>query len=361
MQPHVEEQTLRPMRLVALVMLSVGALVCATGLILTPLTPLGEAAQLTATVGFAVGALVVVLAGSRRKVLEVLAVACVLLLALLVGASNVVGTTPFFFLWPLVYLAYFSSLRTTASAYAVMGVCVVVAAAVNPLLQNPAETVVGVLSSVGLTSGLVAAMNRRQIGLHSALAQAANTDALTGLLNRRGFAPRLDALVQEARVAGRMITLATFDLDHFKSYNDTHGHLGGDRALMRFAEVLRTHTPVTSLRARLGGEEFAVIFEDTELAEARACVDVVLNALRADVAIGTARITASAGLCALDEDVTSSETLMRLADIALYDAKAAGRDRARCWKDCSPAQVGSATAEAGRPLEQRSTEPASSL
>lgn len=148
--------------------------------------------------------------------------------------------------------------------------------------------------------------------------ELADTDPLTGLLNRRAFLAR-------AMSSDGPRTLMLFDIDHFKQVNDTIGHDGGDEVLRLFARLLRYHAPPGVLVARMGGEEFALLGEDAMLPD----VDMMLASVRAVRLPFDLRITTSIGIChgpLVDEN--DWKRLYRMADKALFQAKAAGRDRA---------------------------------
>ena len=152
----------------------------------------------------------------------------------------------------------------------------------------------------------------------------AEIDPLSGLLNRRGFDNRIDALLAGAGPHGLILC----DIDHFKAVNDTYGHQGGDCAIRAFGEALSVAAPPGALVARIGGEEFALFLPKTGR-EATLLFAQTLRATRAVAPIPglppAARITASFGVA----DVTRGEPLrfaMRRADDALYAAKNAGRD-----------------------------------
>ncbi|MET0309563.1 MAG: diguanylate cyclase [Sphingomonas sp.] len=147
----------------------------------------------------------------------------------------------------------------------------------------------------------------------------ADTDPLTGLLNRRAF---LDKAI--GRGGEQQLLIA--DLDHFKRVNETLGHDGGDEVLRNFSRMLRSVVPATALIARLGGEEFAILSD----ADAPVEPDAVLAKLRAARMPFDLKVTASIGVCRgpLTSDV-HWKALYRGADSALFEAKSAGRDRAR--------------------------------
>lgn len=147
----------------------------------------------------------------------------------------------------------------------------------------------------------------------------AETDPLTGLLNRRAF---LDKAI--GRPGEQVLQIA--DLDHFKSVNDTLGHDGGDEVLRVFARMLRTAVPAGALVARIGGEEFAILCASDEAVDG----ERILAKLRAARMPFDVRVTASIGTCTgLLSTEPQWKSLYRGADKALFEAKSAGRDRAR--------------------------------
>jgi diguanylate cyclase (GGDEF)-like protein len=145
------------------------------------------------------------------------------------------------------------------------------------------------------------------------------SDALTGLPNRRAWREALDHEVHRRRRTGRPFCLVMIDLDNFKQLNDTQGHPAGDHHLRRCAAAWRAELRRIDILARVGGEEFAVLLPEIEVAGARA-------ALARMAAVMPAGETFSAGLVAAT-DGADAEDLHRAADQALYAAKAAGRDR----------------------------------
>lgn len=153
------------------------------------------------------------------------------------------------------------------------------------------------------------------------------TDQLTGLLQRRPFLERIDEELARADVARTTLSVAIFDVDDFKHYNDEFGHLDGDRALQRIGEQIRKAVRTTDLVARYGGEEFVVAFPrmEVQLAARRA------DALRAEVAALELHadgrfLTISGGVASWPADGTTFEEVLKKADERLYAAKHAGRN-----------------------------------
>jgi diguanylate cyclase (GGDEF)-like protein len=151
------------------------------------------------------------------------------------------------------------------------------------------------------------------------LEAVAHIDALTALPNRRAWDLELDRRIAAARRHGSPVVVAILDLDHFKRYNDTHGHPGGDELLTSAAAAWRGQLRPEDLLARYGGEEFGAIFDQARLYDA----DVIIERLQAVTPMGQ---TFSAGAAQWNGSETAEELLAR-ADAALYAAKRAGRDR----------------------------------
>ena len=152
------------------------------------------------------------------------------------------------------------------------------------------------------------------------------TDALTGLYNRRHLMGTLANEVQRSRRLRRTFSVLLADVDHFKQYNDTNGHLGGDAALVKIAEILRQTTRGVDTVARYGGEEFVVMLIEAPIATAAA----VGERLRARVAaeeFGAGRMTVSVGAAEYPTHGETPEELIASADAAMYQAKGEGRDR----------------------------------
>jgi diguanylate cyclase len=194
-------------------------------------------------------------------------------------------------------------------------------------------------------------------GLRSDLAKAqheANTDSLTGIANRKYFDYELGIAAENARLSGESLSLLLADIDHFKLFNDTHGHQIGDQVLRLVAQVLTQSVKGRDLAARYGGEEFAVILPQTDLEGARQLAEQV----RKTVAGNRIRlksngqqlgnITLSIGCAQFDPAEGLSELIWR-ADEALYQAKRQGRNQVltavrdagddSTWRDPPPARA----------------------
>ncbi len=173
-------------------------------------------------------------------------------------------------------------------------------------------------SLLGLFAGLAAVIIERA-DLTRRLDELARTDPLTGLPNRRELDEVLDRELAAARRRAEPLSVAVIDLDHFKAYNDRYGHQAGDALLAGAAAAWRSSLRATDVIARFGGEEFVVVMPGADGAAARA----VVERLRAATPEG---VTASVGIATWDGRESGAE-LIRRADIALFEAKAAGRNQ----------------------------------
>ena len=187
-----------------------------------------------------------------------------------------------------------------------------------------AEDVNSIMGLIGLTGigALSLALNQARISRQHE--EAANTDALTSLLNRRAIFERFGPRPLDRRSATMI-----FDLDHFKSVNDRHGHAAGDEALKRFAAVLRQHAPRDASIARIGGEEFVLVLPQVDQDAVLALAEAIRSSFALEVLQGSSmafHCTVSAGV-AMGATADSFEMALHHADEALYAAKNSGRNR----------------------------------
>lgn len=158
------------------------------------------------------------------------------------------------------------------------------------------------------------------------------TDELTGIFNRRYFNQRYDREVQRAQRYERPLSVIMIDIDHFKMFNDKHGHLMGDRVLQGVATLLERSIRKSDILARFGGEEFVILLPEIDKERGRKVAEKLRRAIeRADFPKGTTqplgRITISLGLASFPEDSGRSPDLLERADRALYTAKTLGRNQ----------------------------------
>lgn len=164
------------------------------------------------------------------------------------------------------------------------------------------------------------------------LEHLADHDPLTGILNRRGFARELEGHVAHVARYGAAGALLMLDLDNFKHYNDTQGHAAGDGLIVRIARNLQYRLRSSDVLARLGGDEFAILLPAGDEAATAAVADAVLGVIRDEpmppIISAEQRVTASIGIARFEdgERLTPQEMIAN-ADLAMYDAKASGRNR----------------------------------
>lgn len=156
----------------------------------------------------------------------------------------------------------------------------------------------------------------------------AQTDALTELYNFRFFEKTITNYFENAKRQGYALSLLMIDVDHFKDFNDTFGHLFGDKVLKTIACILKKSVRKEDLVCRYGGEEFSIILPKTGLAQAKDLAERICHAIRNFEyrEIGLKRITVSIGISAYPEEAQSVRELAEFADQALYEAKRQGRD-----------------------------------
>ena len=182
--------------------------------------------------------------------------------------------------------------------------------------------------------------------LRQSLRDQAVRDSLTGLFNRRYMEETLEREVRRSSRKHRPLSVLMLDLDHFKKYNDRYGHAAGDTVLRQVGSLLRNRTRTEDVACRYGGEEFVVILVETppEIALQRAedfrtgikQIEILHEGRRLD------HITASVGVVSASAEIFEPDSLLRAADIALYQSKEKGRDRVTV---ASPSLPNSASAK----------------
>jgi diguanylate cyclase (GGDEF)-like protein len=189
--------------------------------------------------------------------------------------------------------------------------------------------------AVGAAFIVLMMVQDRQVWIYR---NAAETDFLTRLPNRRAFLEAAHVLCVRQAARGEPVTLLMFDLDHFKSINDRFGHAIGDAALQVFAEVARSSMRADDIIARLGGEEFAAIVPAPMETAVKIAERVRTNFERAGITIDgrPVGVTVSIGAASALAPVVNVDELLSRADDALYGAKHAGRNRVRTADDEPP-------------------------
>jgi len=170
-------------------------------------------------------------------------------------------------------------------------------------------------------------LTRQMERAHNISTRAAQTDELTGLMNRRAFFEHAQLLYAQCRHNQQPLCVLMMDMDHFKQINDTYGHQAGDQVLRQIGGVISASFRKADVYGRLGGEEFAVLLPNTSLDTARTIAEDLIKAIAGLAAEPVKGLSASLGVAfthAVDEDLHG---LMNSADKALYRAKALGRNQ----------------------------------
>jgi len=236
---------------------------------------------------------------------------------------------PLPYLWVTIYAFYFFSLPAALVHMALLAAMFGVELGTRDLDYVPVTDWVATIGTL-TTAGLVVAVIRARLtDLISNLTDAARSDPLTGLLNRRGFQEAFDVELERARRADRGLSVIVGDLDRFKDINDRFGHAAGDEVLRRVGGVLRSTKRSWDIAARIGGEEFAVLAPDTDEHGAY----VLAERMRMEIEqtfepAGAGQLTASFGIVSFPIHGQTGEALLKAADQALYAAKRLGRNRA---------------------------------
>jgi len=213
-----------------------------------------------------------------------------------------------------------------------------------------AQRVIGLQEQVELDHRLLKQQLSKMNTLARQLREAAVTDALTELPNRRYAVKRLNEEWSTSERRGRALSVIMIDIDHFKRINDDYGHDVGDAALCAVARLLDRTTRRGEIACRFGGEEFLVICSDGGLEEATQCGERIRWAVEREVFETEGRelpLTVSVGVAHRTEAVRSIEVLLKHADEAVYRAKAQGRNRLCSWSRVDSGSESSAPAEKG--------------
>jgi diguanylate cyclase (GGDEF)-like protein len=244
-----------------------------------------------------------------------------------VALSEPVGLTPVFYLWPMLVAAYFLGRREVAANFAFVALTCGVALAlwVDPVLRL--AMFLAVLAIVGVVTAVIVVLREQVLELVHRLRTLASRDSLTGALNRGAFEQRLDAELARAGRAAAPLALVGFDVDHFKSINDSFGHAAGDQVLRGISDAVSGSLRRSDVFGRLGGEEFGLLLPETEAQGAATVADKLRRMLSAPT-VGGRTLTVSFGVAQAPRNGEwGARKLLAEADRALYAAKRAGRDR----------------------------------
>lgn len=177
-----------------------------------------------------------------------------------------------------------------------------------------------------------------QVEYSEKIKQIANIDGLTGLYNRRYLQESLNLLIKNAKKNNNPLSVIIFDIDYFKKFNDTHGHLEGDRLLIEMGTLLKNFVGDNGIVARYGGEEFVILVPDRSEDKVTFVAEALREKIEKEYFKGqetqpNQNITVSIGVCCYPSITNEPDKLLLLADEALYSSKEAGRNRVTVYKD----------------------------
>ena len=266
-----------------------------------------------------------------------LALVAVVLLGALDFVTGCEFGLSFFFVFPIAFVGWHAGSRwgwTLAAAAALTGVFAsraagIVRSSVGHDLREAAVTFVVLAAIAYLFASLKAALERESA--------SARIDPLTGAVTPRHFMEVLGAEISRAHRYGNGFALAYLDLDGFKQVNDTYGHAAGDDVLRWIGATFRGSLRETDLLARMGGDEFALLLPETDLADAEATLRKLHAAVRDHARALPFAVGFSAGVVAGPPPRADAETILGFADQLMYEAKASGKGRL-CAQAFSPSQ-----------------------
>ena len=233
----------------------------------------------------------------------------------------------FFYVWPAMAGAFFAQKREAAIGYVIA--IATYAVVLVGFHDNPyiGEWFIDVACSIGVVMVMIFLLKSRAMRLVGELGRRASTDPLTGIANRATFEHALEEQLDAAGEHGVACAVISLDLDRFKQVNDIYGHQAGDEALREAARIFDACLGDRGTLARVGGEEFAIVMPDMDMATARLVAEEVRVALERDTAATNPSLTVSIGVAAYPTSGDSPSSIMLAADRALYAAKQAGRNQ----------------------------------
>jgi two-component system, cell cycle response regulator len=303
-----------------------------------PQSPSGPRIQLLALGGLAAGVAALLRLGAKRLpgwALPASAAAATLLISLLTlaGEGESWLDVQVVYVWVALGSAYLFSHRQVIVQVVLIAASYALVLGLTEPLAHAAPRWLATIASTLAAAVLVGALRSKVSVIVSRLADAARTDPLTGLQNRRGFEENFGAEVERAAREGGQLAVVLGDLDHFKSLNDRLGHPAGDAALVRVGQLLLSGMRLPDSVARTGGEEFALLLPAAggEMAwgiaeRMRAAIE---DAFRGDAV----PLTVSLGLASYPKDGETADALLAAADQALYAAKQLGRNRSVIYSE----------------------------
>jgi diguanylate cyclase (GGDEF)-like protein len=261
-----------------------------------------------------------------RRALAALGPIGVILIGEALAATPGAGDGAILYVWPVLWMTFFFGRRGALAIIVCVGVTHAIVLSGLPSTSGYPGRWLDVMVTACVLAVVVLTLVDRNQRLVRQLAAEARTDALTGLLNRRGFDERAELELVRARREASSVALAAFDIDYFKRVNDEWGHETGDLVLARIGRLLAVQGRDIDVVARFGGEEFIVVLPGCDAPAAKTFAERVCAALAADARGDLPAVRMSVGVTAAIAPSCAND-LLQAADAALYRAKRAGRDR----------------------------------
>lgn len=292
------------------------------------------AMRIVGAVMIAVGALIVwrgaALSPSRRPQWIIAPIAVAVISLLVYFQHDPATNVQAFYALPVLGAFYFHGRRHGFAIVALVVGCYLAVVGIDPRQQHAvAARVLNMTALLVFVGVLVATLRERIDEAMADLERVAVTDALTGLANRRGFNEVAEREIERARRTGAPLAVLMSDIDRFKRINDEFGHATGDSALEHVARLIAGEVRAADFAGRIGGEEFAVLLPDQRSEDATGIAERLRAVVAASPHPEVGQITLSVGVAELDARTPQLSTLLSHADVALYEAKAAGRNCVR--------------------------------
>jgi diguanylate cyclase (GGDEF)-like protein len=246
------------------------------------------------------------------------------MIAFALATTTGYGDGAVLYLWPVLWMAYFFGTPGAAVISAWTGLCHGLALLWMPPGVGSLDRWIDVVVTVVVVAAVARSLAARNDRLVAELFAESRADALTGLLNRRGFDERLEVEFARVRRDGGVLAAVAIDIDHFKAVNDAYGHDAGDHALAGLGARIAAEVRAADIAARVGGEEFVVVLPGAGEDAAFAFAERLRK--RVEAATDEPALTISCGVAVTTAE-GDEQTLYDAADQALYTAKRTGRNR----------------------------------
>jgi diguanylate cyclase (GGDEF)-like protein len=257
-----------------------------------------------------------------------LACGTVLIEWVIYGTGENASTYTIFYFWIAIYAFQFFTTWQAAGqvAFVFLSYGIILGLFADPTSPDVMRWALTTTALV-VAGAMIGVLKNSNASLVADITEAARSDALTGLLNRRGFDERFAVELARARRQGERLSLLIGDLDRFKDLNDAWGHQEGDRVLSVVGGALAHNRRESDAAARIGGEEFAVLLPDTDEQGAYLAAERIRAEVQRACADLPGSLTISVGVATFPQHGREGDSLMRAADQAVYMAKQLGRDR----------------------------------